>query len=147
MKDTSVDLPVQCGSHVEIELLTRVGGRERLEFDLVKDDQADYATGFLGVSAPLAKAILGEKAGVTVPYFTDELLGIEILSVAASTRKPVANTTAQRESAIRDVVDQIEFTNAVLFAASTDTKWGEYDADGLDYEGWKARQAPKDEEA
>jgi hypothetical protein len=34
----------------------------------------------------------------------------------------------------------------VLFAASVDTKWGDYDADGLDYETWKARRSKDEEE-
>lgn len=138
------DLRVQLGSHVELRLLTRSGEREALAFDLVPDEQADYQAGFLGVSAPLAQAILGEKAGITVPYFTDELQGVQIVSISPSTRKPSANAAAKREAAVQDAVEQIEFTNAVLFAASVDTKWGEYDADSLDYEEWKARKPKGD---
>ena len=136
----------QLGCLVEIELLSRSGEREHLKFDLVSDQQADYQAGFLGVSTPLAQAILGEKIGVTIPYFTDELMAVEILSIRESRRSPDTNPASRREAALKDVQDQIEYTNAVLFAASVDTKWGEYDADGLDYEGWKARQAPKDED-
>jgi len=135
---------VQIGYLVELELISRSGEREALAFDLVSDEQADYQTGFLGVSTPLVKAILGEKAGITVPYFTDELQGIHIVSVCPSKRKPSASAAAKREAAVQDAVEQIEFTNAVLFAASVDTKWGEYDADGLDYEKWKARQSKDD---
>jgi len=29
----------------------------------------------------------------------------------------------------------------VLFAASVDTKWGEYHADGLDFDEWKAQRS------
>jgi hypothetical protein len=136
----------QLGCLVEIELLSRSGEREHLKFDLVSDQQADYQAGFLGVSTPLAQAILGEKIGVTIPYFTDELMAVEILSIRESRRSPDTNPASRRKAALKDVQDQIEYTNAVLFAASVDTKWGEYDADGLDYEGWKARQAPKDED-
>ena len=136
----------QLGCLVEIELLSRSGEREHLKFDLVSDQQADYQAGFLGVSTPLAQAILGEKIGVTIPYFTDELMAVEILSIRESRRSPDTNPASRREAALKDVQDQIEYTNAVLFAASVDTKWGQYDADGLDYEGWKARQAPKDED-
>ena len=136
----------QLGCLVEIELLSRSGEREHLKFDLVSDQQADYQAGFLGVSTPLAQAILGEKIGVTIPYFTDELMAVEILSIRESKRSPDTNPASRRKAALKDVQDQIEYTNAVLFAASVDTKWGEYDADGLDYEGWKARQAPKDED-
>lgn len=132
------------GCQVEIALLSREGVRERLEFDLVPDKQADYKAGFLGESTPLAKAILGEKIGVKIPYFTEELMAVEILSIRESTRKPEVDAASQREAALKDAQDQIEFTNAVLFAASVDTKWGEYDADGLDFEEWRARRSKGD---
>jgi hypothetical protein len=136
---------VQVGTCVVIELIARSGEREALTFDLVPDAQADYQAGFLGVSAPLARAILGETAGVAVPYFTEDLLGVQICAVTPSTRQPAPDSAARRDAAVRDAVSQIEFTNAVLFAASVDTKWGEYDADGLDFEQWKARQPGQDE--
>jgi hypothetical protein len=107
---------------------------------LVPDSKADYQAGFLGLSTPLAKTILGEKAGITIPYFTDELMAVEILAIRESTRDAIGFPAEQRQAALQEVRDRIEFTNAVLFAASTNTKWGAYDADGLDYEEWKSRQ-------
>jgi len=129
-------LPGYC---VSVKLLYRSGESEHLEFDLVADEQSDYQAGFIGISTPFAQAILGEKAGITVPYFTDELMAIEILNIRESTRT-ATDTAVKRDSAVQSAKDQIEFTNAVLFAASVDTKWGSYDADGLDYEKWKERQ-------
>ena len=146
MSEITSETRVRIGSCVEVELSARSGGHERLKFDLVPDEQADYQAGFLGVSAPLAQALLGEKAGVTVPFFTDELMAVEILSIRKSTRAPDNETAAQRDAALKDAKDRIEFTNAVLFAASVDTKWGNYDADGLDYETWKARRSKDEEE-
>lgn len=143
MSENFSDPRVQPGFWVAINLLSRSGESEHLEFDLVPDEQADYQAGFLGASTPLAKAILGEKAGITVPYFTDELMAIEIVSIRESTRTPAPDAAIRRDAAVQNAKDQIEFTNAVLFAASVDTKWGAYDADGLDYENWKERQ-PKD---
>ena len=142
MSENTNELRAQTGYCVSIKLLYRSGESEQLEFDLVADEQSDYQAGFIGVSTPFAQAILGEKAGITVPYFTDELMAIEILSIRESTRT-AADTAVQRDSAVQNAKDQIEFTNAVLFAASVNTKWGAYDADGLDYEKWKARQAKK----
>jgi hypothetical protein len=143
MSEISSDPRVQPGCHVELVLISRSGESERLELDLVTDELADYQAGFLGVSTALAQSILGEKAGVTIPYFTDELMAIEILSIRESTRTPDVNTATRRDTALKNAKDQIEFTNAVLFAASVNTKWGAYDADGLDYDTWKAQQ-PKD---
>ncbi len=145
MNEPISPLRVQAGTCVVIELISRSGERESLTFDLVPDAQADFQAGFLGVSAPIARAILGETAGVAVPYFTEELLGVQICSVMPSTRQPDPAAAARRDAAVRDAVDQIEFTTAVLFAASVDTKWGEYDADGLDFEQWKARLPGQDE--
>ena len=140
MSENTAEPRVQPGYFVSIKLLYRSGESEHLEFDLVPDEKSDYQAGFLGISTSLAKAILGEKVGVTVPYFTDELKAVEILSVRESTRT-AADTASKRDAAIKNAKDQIEFTNAVLFASSVNTKWGAYDADGLDYENWKARQA------
>ena len=134
MNQDKSKLRVQLGCHVEIELLARSGERESLAFDLVPDDVSDYQAGFLGVSTPLAQAILGEASKTLVPYFTEELQAVQILSVTTSTRKPPSDASSRRKEAVDDAVNQIEFTNAVLFAASVDTKWGEYDPDGLDYE-------------
>lgn len=145
MSEISDEPRARLGCLVEVELLSRSGERERLAFDLVPDDQADYQAGFLGASTPLAQAILGEKNGVTIPYFTEELMAVKILTIRESTRTPKEDAASQREAALQDAKDQIEFTNAVLFAASVDTKWGEYDADGLDYEEWKARRSKGDD--
>jgi hypothetical protein len=141
MPELSDEPRAQLGYQVELELIFRSGERQRLKFDLVPDDQADYQTRFLGASTHLAQSILGEKIGVMIPYFTDELMAVEIISIRESTRIPEVNTASQREAVLKDAQDQIEFTNAVLFAASVDTKWGEYDADGLDFEEWRARRS------
>ena len=143
MSPNKAELSAKLGTCVVLKLLSRNGESEHLEFDLVPDDQADYVSGFLGVSTPLAQAILGEKTGGTIPYFTDELMGVEIISIRVSTRTQEKNIASQREAALNEAKEQIEFTNAVLFAASVDTKWGEYDADGLDYDEWKAQQSQK----
>ena len=145
MFEFSAESRVEVGCLVELEFRSRSGEREHLEFDLVPDAQADYQAGFLGASTPLAQAVLGEKAGVTIPYFTDELMAVEIISIRESTRVPETNAATKREAALKDAQDQIEFTNAVLFAASVDTKWGEYDADGLDYQDWKAKRSKGDD--
>ena len=129
---------VQLGCHVEIELVFRTGKRENLEFDLIPDAQADYQNGFVGISAPIAKAIIGEKYGYLIPFFTEEFQAVQILSIKKSNRKPDGNIPASRKASIQETLNQIEYRDVVLFASSTDTKWGSYDADGLDYEKWKS---------
>ena len=124
------------GCHVQLELISRSGEREFLEFDLVPDEQADYKAGFLGASTPLAISILGEKPGMTIPYFTDDLLAVEILDVTLSIRESSTTTSTNRKKNVQETKNQLEFRDALLFASSTGTKWGNYDADGLDYEKW-----------
>ena len=93
---------VKIGTHIEIDLLDRTGNRERLCFDLVSDQYADYETGFLGVSAPIAQAILGEKTGNLIPYFTAELQAIHLLSVTPSKRQPNIDSKAKREGKLQN---------------------------------------------
>ena len=139
------------GCCVELILIARSGSRETLKFDLVSDDDADYQAGFLGISTSLARAILGEKPGTLVPYFTEDLQAVEILSITAATRKPSSSTSTQRKRNIQETKSQLEFRDALLFASSAGTKWGDYDADGLDYEKWvnsenQPKENPFDEE-
>ena len=54
---------VALGTHVEVELIDESGASEHLAFDLVPDEQADFANGFLGAGTPLAQAIWGRTRG------------------------------------------------------------------------------------
>jgi hypothetical protein len=131
---------VQPGCHVEIELVFRTGQREILEFDIMPDTLADYQKGFIGESAPLVKAIIGEKCGYLIPFFTEEFQAIQILSIKKSNREPDAKPAASRKASMGEVRSQIEFRDALLFASSSDTKWGSYDADSLDYAKWQVEE-------
>jgi hypothetical protein len=139
-------ITVQLGTQVEIVLIYRSGHEETLLFDLVNDSHADIKNGFLSVSTTLAKAILGEIPGTKIPYFTSELQAVQILTVQQTTRKPDTTTSSRREKVIENTLDEIEFRNAILFASSTDTKWGSYDADGLDYRNWSSEQNSSEDE-
>ena len=126
---------VSSNCHVEIELISQTGESEHLSLDIVPDSGADFSAGFLGASTPLARAIIGKPAGAHAPYKVGDLKEVRILAVSEITQP--ADGSAKREAAMRDTMNQVAFTNAVNFAASTDTKWGEYDADGLDFDKWK----------
>ncbi len=65
---------INIGCHVVLNLLDRTGKKDRLEIDIVADQSADFSQGFLGVSTPLAKVLLGEKAGNVIPYLKDDIL-------------------------------------------------------------------------
>jgi len=122
---------VQPGTHVSVELLAADGEAQRLEFDLVPDQAADFSRGYLGVGTPLAKAILNKPAGATVPYRQADILQVRILSVAPAETLPVDDLTHQREQAARKALEQVQRTNAILFASSFSGKWGDYDPDGI----------------
>jgi hypothetical protein len=118
------------GMRVEIELIYGSGETEQLSFDLVAEPQADYYAGFLGESTPLARAILGRRAGTTIPYQAGDARAIKILSISFSTRQPEADRAARREQVIKQAVEESEFKNRLAVATSMGNKWGDLDADG-----------------
>jgi len=124
---------VQPGTHVVVELLDAHGESERLEFDLVPDQAADFLRGYLGAGTPLAKAILNKPAGATVPYRQADILQVRILSVTLASELPVDDLTQQREQAARKALEQVQRTSAILFASSFSGKWGDYDPDGIQH--------------
>ena len=124
-------LAVKTGMRVSVELLTEDGTREPVEFDLVPDDLADFAQGFVGEGTPLAQAILGAAAGDILPYQVDDIRQVLVITVAPSQRVPPKDTPERRTAALRSALDNVEHTNALIFAASYSSKWGDYDPDGL----------------
>jgi hypothetical protein len=134
---------VKLGDQVEIQVFYRSGHKEKLVLDLVKDSEADINQGYLGESTPIATAILDEPPGTIVPFFTPELLAIEILSVQEASRQPDPDVSKRRKQSLKDTLNRIEFRDAILFASSTETKWGQYDPDGLDQTDWHSRGSSK----
>jgi Transcription elongation factor, GreA/GreB, C-term len=120
-------LQVGLGTHVEVELLDESGGSDRLEFDIVPDNQADFAHGFLGVGTPLAQAILGQVAGNTVPYRVGDMAETRILSVTSGVRTPSDDVEARRQAVIQQAVARSEQINDMAFALAVGSKWGDYD--------------------
>jgi hypothetical protein len=122
--------PVAVGTHVEVELIDEAGVNERLEFDLVPDEQADFANGFLGESTPLAQAILGQTAGSVVAYRVGDVAKVSVLSVALEGRLPVEDVAAKRQAVIQQVVAESERISDMVFALAVGSKWGDYDPGG-----------------
>jgi hypothetical protein len=125
------EITVQPGSHVLVELLDTSGETQQLEFDLVPDQAADFSRGYLGLSTPLAQAILDQPAGATLPYKQADIAQVRILSVVPSGSLPIADLAQQREEAARKALQQIQRTDAMIFASSFSGKWGNYDPDGI----------------
>jgi hypothetical protein len=126
-KNYSADL----GMKVEIDLVT-IEGNERFDVEIVPDKYADFQLGFLGISTPLAQAILGAKAGEIVPYLVEGGIEIRIIGVSPSQKSPPSEIAERRQATIRRAIDQSDHTNAVMFASSFSGKWGDYDPDSVD---------------
>jgi hypothetical protein len=136
---------VQLGSHVLVELLDAAGETQQLEFDLVPDQAADFSRGYLGLSTPLAQAILDQPAGATLSYQQADILQVHILSITPSTSLPLNDLARQRESAARKALQQIQRTDAMIFASSFSGKWGDYDPEGITH--WEETHPPEDDES
>jgi hypothetical protein len=132
-----MDLKIALGMLVELELVSRSGENERLVFTLVKDEQADFKAGFLGVGTPLAKSILGHIEGDGLDYTVGDMLGLKILFVKVSDQVQAEDVTARREAVIRKALKHSDYVNALTFATSVNSKWGDYDIDSLDPEQWE----------
>jgi hypothetical protein len=128
--EPQVDL-IGVGCEVEVDLLDRAGNRERLRVVIVSDEAADFAHGYLGENTPLAKVLLGERVGTTIPYLKDDILGIEILTVTKPTNKPPDDVAEKREAMMKKTMREVEDTNAMVFASSFSGKWGDYDPDSI----------------
>jgi hypothetical protein len=139
MSDESNSLPVAPGTRLDLELHSRSGEVERLSLTVVADEQADFAAGLLGAGTPLARALMGHLTGEVLPYTAGDLRSVKILAVAAADGQERGEAAARRAAAYRRAVEQAEFTNAVTFASSVDTKWGEYDPEGLDPDKWAGK--------
>ena len=122
---------VEIGMHVEVELVGVSGEEEHLALDIVPDDEADFSSGFLGISTPLSRALLGRRAGSVVPYRAGDIREVRILSVAASARPPDEDVAATREAILQKAVTKSDMADTVRFALSVDTKWGGYDPSGI----------------
>lgn len=122
-------------THVEIELIDQAGQAERLGFDLVPDGQADFYSGLLGLSTPLAQAILGQPAGSLALYQAADIRQVRILAVTSLSQAASSEAATRRQEAVQEALKQVERTNAMIFASTIEGKWGEYDADGM-MENW-----------
>jgi hypothetical protein len=122
---------ITVGCQVEVDLQDRAGKKERLKVVIVPDEAADFANGYLSENTPLAKMLLGERAGNIIPYLQDDILAIEILSVTKPTDKPTDEAAEKRKAMMKKTLREVEDTNAMIFASSFSGKWGDYDPDSI----------------
>jgi hypothetical protein len=127
--DSAIEIAI--GAHVEVELISESGENERLAFDIVPDASADFSAGFLGVGTPLARALLGQRAGSIVPYPVGDIMQVKILTVAGSSRAPTDDVAADRQAVIQRAISKSDLADAVRFALTVDQKWGDTDPEGI----------------
>ena len=125
---------ISIGKHVLVDLVLAGGETERLEFDIVPDESADFTRGFLGTGTPLAKAITGLQPGQKHPYRVDDVCDVIVVSISPSKSAPPSGVKQRREEVIRKAVDHSDRTNAIIFASSFSGKWGDYDPTGFEDE-------------
>jgi len=137
---------VKLGDEVEFDLIYQTGKRERIKLTIVDSSPSDLDVGLLSHNSPIARNIIGEEPGSVIPYFTDEIVGIHIISFTQKSFQSFPDTNNRRKEKLVNTLKQIEFREALLFASSTDTKWGSYDPDGLTYEAWADNISKTDED-
>jgi hypothetical protein len=138
-------IEVAIGAHVEVELIAESGENEHLAFDIVPDAGADFSAGFLGVGTPLARAILGRRAGSVVPYQVGDITQVKILVVGISSRAPTDDVTADRRAVIQRAIAKSDLADAVRFALTVDQKWGDTDPEGI-ASNWEATSGEEEPE-
>lgn len=124
---------VQVGqdSHVEVELIDDQNNGERMEFDLVADQAADFANGRIGVNTPLGKAIRGKFVGAVVTYVQGDIRKVRILNATPLQNKAFDDAEARRQAILDEAFRKAERTNTEMFASSYDGKWGDYNTEGM----------------
>ena len=120
----------ELGMQVVLDLVME-DGNEQLELEIVPDDFADFSRGYLGISTPLARTILGKKAGEVVPYPVEGGREVHLIQVSPSHKAPPQDVADRRQEVLRKALDQSDRTNAVIFASSFSGKWGDYDPTGF----------------
>jgi hypothetical protein len=132
MMNTPTNLRANLYTYVKLELVFNSGESEQMTFLIVPDADAEYYSGYLGESTPLAKAILGRTAGISVPYHKGDIYQVRILSVQPGSKIGASEAAAKRHAETEEAEEETARTNAINFAASVEGKWGEYDADSLE---------------
>ena len=118
-------------SHVVVELIDDQNNAERMEFDLVAENAADFASGRIGVNTSLGKAIRGKFVGDVVDYIKGDIRKVRILQVTPLQAKASEDASARRQAILDEAVRKAERTNTEMFAASYDGKWGDYNTEGM----------------
>jgi len=121
--------PISLHCRVLVELVDLTGEAERREFTLVTGKQADFKTGLLDENTPLGRALLGHRAGETVPYQVGDLTEVRILAVESGDGSIPSDAADKRRAAVQKAAAQSEITNQMIFSTASGSKWGDYEVD------------------
>jgi len=133
-KRAGVDDGAPCvglGSRVVIELIDGRGEVERLSLAVVPDDNADFQAGYLGAGTRLAAAIMGQRAGQTVPYRHGDLVEIRILDIEQFAVSEAPDAASARRAVIQKAIDKSDLQDTLRLALAVSVKWGDYDPNGI----------------
>ncbi len=119
------------GCAVAVELVYQDGSREKLAFQIVPDHLSDFSQGYLGEGTRLAQALLGRRAGERLAYQADDIAEVVILGARLAESGPDESVAARREASMKKALRQSELANLIAFAASFNSKWGDYDPKSL----------------
>ena len=121
--------PISLNCRVLVELVDSSGEAERREFTLVTGKQADFKSGLLDENTPLGRALLGHRAGDTIPYQVGDLTEVRILAVEVGDGSIPSDAAEKRRAAVRKAAAQSEITNQMIFSTASGSKWGDYEVD------------------
>ena len=122
---------VTMGSRVSLELVENNGDCDPMTVELVADSAADMAHDLLGEGTPLARAILGRKAGDVVPYKVGEMKEVRVLAIAPGQAE--ADDLSERRTATRaKMIKDADKTSRLIFSTAFSSKWGGYEPDKLE---------------
>ena len=127
------------GYRVVVDLIDQQGAGERLAFQIVPDELADFLQGYLGEGTPLGRAIIGRKVGERIEYLADDIVAVQIVGAELANTGPDDSVPERRLESLRKALRQTELANMIAFAASFNSKWGDYDPKSLSDE-WEQNQ-------
>jgi len=122
-------ISIQSGCRVVVELVESTGESEQRVFTIVSPQQADFRTGLLDESAPLARALVGHFAGQILPYRLGGLKEVRILEVKRVPGIVSTEAADQRRADVKNAEAQSEATSQMIFASARGSKWGDYEVD------------------
>jgi len=122
-------LHISLNCRVQVDLVDSSGETERSEFTLVTGKQADFKTGLLDENTLLGRALVGHRAGETVPYQVGDLMEVRILAVENGDGPIPSEGAEKRRAAVRKAAAQSEITNQMIFSTASGSKWGDYEVD------------------